>query len=542
MIRPAIVHAFLVLACCCSLGATDLHLSRLFCDHMVMQRQMPVPVWGWAAAGAEVVVTIDGQEKKAVADKDRKWMVRLDPLAVGEPRKLSVRCDAETLAVSDILVGEVWLCAGQSNMEWPLTAAANAPAEIAAADHPNLRLFEVGNDRAPDGPVDRLTDHYNPKEHPCTWRVCSPDTAKMFSASGYFFGRDLQQALKVPVGLVFNAVGATPIESWISREALLADADAKNLVLRWERMVAFAETPPGKAELDAVFADYDAKQKAARAKNEWVWRSDAYQAPSKRLGYPSTFFNGRVNTLIPYAMRGVIWYQGEGNTGMGHAYRRLLPMLIQDWRQRWGQGDFPFLYVQLANWGGNTSKDPSPSEWAELRESQLLTLKVPHTAMAVAIDIGDAGNIHPKNKQDVGRRLALAARATVYGESIVHSGPIYRSMRVDGGSIRLAFDHLGGGLMAKDGALQRFEIAGADRTFVWATAVIDGDAVVVRSDAVTQPVAVRYAWSHNPVGCNLFNKEGLPASPFRTDDWPGVTTAKTYTTALDKPISFTLTK
>lgn len=512
-----------------------LEVSQLFSDHMVMQRGMPVPVWGWASPEEKVTVSIGQQTKTAHADRAGKWLVRLDPMEPGAPRNMTVEGLAETVAVQDILLGEVWVCSGQSNMEWPLSAALHGKDEVAAADHPEIRLFEVGTGTTPEGPVERLKAS---PERKCIWQACSSSSAARFSAVGYFFGRDLQKALQVPVGLIYNAVGATPAEAWISRDALQSDPDLRFLIERWDRRLAYARTPAGRGELDQVFAEYDARQKEARAKGGWFWRSDAYQEPLKQLGYPGTFFNGRVHPLIPYAIRGVIWYQGEANTGMAHAYRSLFPALIKDWRSRWGQGEFPFLYVQLANWGGLSPQEPGPSDWAELRESQLLALRVTNTAMAVAIDIGEAEDIHPKNKQDVGRRLALAARAMVYREPVVHSGPIYRAMSVEGSSIRLHFDHIGGGLQARDGALKHFTIAPDSRKFVWAEAAIDGDTVVVHSDSVTNPVAVRYAWAVNPKGCNLYNKEGLPASPFRTDDWPGLTTAKDYRSQLDEPIAF----
>lgn len=518
------------------LGA--LELSQLFCDHMVMQRNMAVPVWGWASPGETIVVSFDGQVKEAVAGNDGKWMVRLDAMEADDPLTMTVRGEAKIMEIHDILLGEVWVCSGQSNMDWALVAARNGKEEAATADHPNIRLFGIGNGVTPKGPVERVEPYPQPDARPCQWRICNPKSAAMFSAVGYFFGRDLHQSLNVPVGLIVNAEGATPAEAWTSREALLADPDLKFIVRRWENMEAYAKTTPGKMELDAVLADYDAKQKSALANGGWVWRSDAYRSPDKRLGYPATFFNGRVNPLIPYAIRGVIWYQGEGNVDMGYAYRKLFPALITDWRKRWGQGDFPFLFVQLANWSGMIPENPTPSDWAELRESQLKALALPNTAMVVTVDLGEAHDIHPKNKQDVGLRLAMAARAVAYQENLVHSGPIYRRQRIEGGSIRVFFDSTGSGLMAKGGELRHFAIAGSDRRFVWANAEIDGDTVIVRSDEVPEPVAVRYAWAVNPDGCNLYNRESLPASPFRTDDWPGVTTDKNYASLYDRPVSF----
>jgi sialate O-acetylesterase len=521
-----------------SLAQAELELARLFSDHMVLQREMPLPVWGWAAPGEEITVTIDKQNKIVTADETGKWLVRLDPLEVGTPRKLTVRGKTESLTINDVLVGEVWVCSGQSNMEWPLSASTNGKVEVASADHPELRLFQVGNPVTPDGPAEKLLASAQQK---CVWQTCTPATAANFSAVGYYFGIILQKKLNVPVGLIHNAVGATPIEAWISREVMQRDANAQYLVERWDNIVKFSETEKGKAELAEVYAEYDAQQKEALANKKWFWRSDDYQAPSKRLGYPATFFNGRVKPLMPYAIRGVIWYQGEGNWAMPYAYRTLFRLLIQDWRRQWGQGDFPFLFVQLPNFG-MPAKEPEVGGWAELRESQASVLDLPNTGMAVALDQGDAKDIHPTNKAEVARRLTLAAQKIAYQQKILATGPLYREMKIEGKVIFLRFHTTGHELWAKDGQLQRFAIAGADRKFVWANAKIEGDTIVVQSDAVPQPVAVRYAWASNPEGCNLYNDEGLPAAPFRTDDWPSPTAEKTYLSELSKPITFKLWK
>lgn len=521
-----------------SLAQAELELARLFSDHMVLQRDMPLPVWGWAAPGEEVTVTIDEQSITATADDKGKWLVKLDALKVGTPRMLTVRGKTETLKINDVLVGEVWVCSGQSNMEWPLSASTNGKVEAAAADHPELRLFQVGNPVTPDGPADRLQASAQQK---CAWETCTPATAANFSAVGYYYGLILQKKLNVPVGLIHNAVGATPIEAWISRAAMQSDPDARFLVERWDNIVKYSESGKGKAELDDVLAEYDAKQKEALAQKKWFWRSDDYQVPTKRLGYPATFFNGRVKPLMPYAIRGVIWYQGEGNWAMPYAYRTLFPLLIQDWRKQWGQGDFPFLFVQLPNFGA-PAKEPETGGWAELRESQAAALALPNTAMAVAIDQGDAKDIHPTNKAEVARRLTLGALKLAYQQKIPCTGPVYRDMKIDGSAILLHFEHPLGGLRAKDGELQRFAIAGADRKFVWAKAKIEGDSIVVQSEAVPQPVAVRYAWASNPEGCNLYNDEGLPAAPFRTDEWPSLNAERTFKSELNKPITLKLRK
>jgi sialate O-acetylesterase len=530
--------AILLLLLVSPLAQAELELAPLFSDHMVLQRDMPLPIWGWAAPGEEITVAIDAQTKTVTADAAGKWLVKLDALKVGAPRTLTIRGKTETLTINDVLVGEVWVCSGQSNMEWPLSASTNGKTEITAAEHPELRLFQVGNETTPEGPAEKLKAS---AQHKCIWETCTPKTAEKFSAVAYYFGLNLQKQLNVPVGLIHNAVGATPIEAWVSRAAMQSDPDAKFLVERWDNIVKHSESEKGKAELNAVFAEYDAKQKAALAEKKWFWRSDDYQAPTKRLGYPATFFNGRVKPLMPYAIRGVIWYQGEGNWAMPYAYRTLFRTLIEDWRKQWGQGDFPFLFVQLPNFG-QPAKEPEVGGWADLRESQASVLGLPNTAMAVAIDIGDAKDIHPPNKLDVGNRLALAARAMVDQEKVRAAGPIYRRMEVEGNTIRLYFDELCGKLTAKNGELQRFAIAGPDRKFVWASAKIDGDTIIVQSEAVPIPIAVRYAWASNPEGCNLYNGDGLPAAPFRTDDWESPNAAKTFKSELNKPITFKLGK
>lgn len=523
-----------------ALAHAEVSVSPLFSDHMVLQRGVALPVWGWATAGEPITVSIDGQEQHAVTDKDGRWMLRLAPLQVGAPRTMTISGRTETLRIADILLGEVWLCAGQSNMVWPVSAADHGAQELAAASHPEIRLFEVAGGKSPVAEQERLDPNHLPDgmngsgQARCVWRASDPKSAVSFSAVGYFFGRALHEQLHVPIGLISNAVGATPIEAWMSHAALSATPEFRKALEWWAAVDGFADTAEGKRQLLAL------DEAGLKRFGKWSWRADSWLAPHNRLGHPSTFYNSRVHPLVPFALKGVIWYQGEGNTGNAIAYRDYFPALISDWRQQWGQGDFPFLFVQLANWGGAPPAQPQASEWAELRESQALALRLPNTGMAVAIDIGDPGNIHPRNKQDVGARLALAARAVAYGEQIVHAGPTYRDLSIDGNRLRLHFTSLGGGLVAKGGPLRGFALAGADRRFVWADAVIEGDTITVSAEAVPQPVAVRYGWAHNP-GCNLCNVEGLPAAPFRSDDWPGVTTGKGFAakdpaTALAFPI------
>jgi sialate O-acetylesterase len=336
---------------------------------------------------------------------------------------------------------------------------------------------------------------------------------------GYFFGRELHRSLGVPIGLINTSWGGTPAESWTSLDTLTGNADLKPIVDRWNH--ALAEFPKANEQYQKEFADW--KEAAEKAKAEG---KTAPPAPRPPLGpdHPhraAGLFNGMIVPLVPFAIRGAIWYQGESNAGRAYQYRTLLPAMIQDWREAWGQGEFPFLIVQLANFEARPPQ-PEGSDWAELREAQTMTLALPKTGMAVTIDIGEAKDIHPRNKQDVGRRLALAAQRIAYGNHLVYSGPVYDSMKIEGSKIRIRFQHVGGGLMAKGDAPLGFTIAGEERNFVPAHATIDGDTVVVWSDQVSDPVAVRYGWADNPV-CNLYNNAELPASPFRTDDWPGLT-------------------
>jgi len=639
-----------------------IRLAGIFSDHMVLQRGIKVPVWGWAPPGETVTVSLAGTKARAVADPSGRFQVRVGPLPAGGPHTLTV-AGGNTITVNDVLVGEVWLASGQSNMQMTVGGCLRAEEEIAAADHPTIRQFRV--------PV-RGT--FEPQaDTKGTWTVCSPKTVKGYSAVGYFFARDLQQRLKVPIGILNCSLGATRVQTWTSPEVLRQFpacaarlAAARNIrdnlpqlqadyeealakyKAQWKAQVekvldarsaeALADPAtdtgdwptmpiPGNWEagglpgfngavwfhkdvdLPASWAGKDivlhlgpidemdvtwfngtrvgglgsleplnvrhwshprryrvggALVKAGRnvirirvidtrgngglwgqpghllrvqragddegagipLAGRWRYKAGASlpSAPSKpfHMNLPGVLFNGMVHPLIPYGIRGAIWYQGEANASQADLYARLFPAMIRDWRQRWGQGQWPFLFVQLANYKAAID-EPGSSTWAELRDAQRKSLSVPNTAMAVTIDIGDATDIHPKNKQDVGRRLALAARAVAYGEDeLTHAGPLYRSMKIEGGKIRVAFDHTGGGLVARGGPLRRFAIAGKDRRFVWARAEIDGDSVVVWSPDVPHPVAVRYAWADNPAGCNLYNRAGLPASPFRTDDWPGM--------------------
>jgi sialate O-acetylesterase len=513
-VRLLLVLASLILVPAASLA--DVRLPAVLSDHMVLQQGMQVPVWGWADAGEEVAVQLGDLKAVTRAGADGTWKVAVGPLAAGGPLTMTV-AGKNTITVSDILVGEVWVCSGQSNMAWTVANSNNAQEEIAAADFPQIRLITVARVTADEPQADTKG----------SWAACSPQTVGNFSAAGYFFGRKLHKDLGVPVGLISSNWGGTRAEAWTSAPTLKADP---MFAPAFDQHVQSVETyVKNESTMKAKHEEQLAKWKEAadKAKAEGKpapRRPGPPQDPRTGPNRPCALYNGMITPLIPFAIRGAIWYQGESNAGKAYEYRRLFPLMIQDWRRNWGQGDFTFLFVQLANFMARKD-EPGDSAWAELREAQSMTLSLPKTGQAVIIDIGEEKDIHPKNKQDVGARLALAAEAISYGKDVVYSGPVYKAMKVDGGKAVLTFEHIGGGLVAKGDKLAGFAIAGEDRKFVWADARIEGDTVVVSSDKVAAPVAVRYAWADNP-DCNLYNKAGLPASPFRTDQWPGVTAPK----------------
>jgi len=476
----------------------DVKLPALISNGMVLQQGVNVPLWGWADEGELVTVEFQ-KERVATTTKNGKWMVRLKSLKPGGPFILTIS-GKNKLTLQNVLVGEVWICGGQSNMQWQLRQTDNAEAELAKASYPMIRLFTVPRSEV-DAPVNDVK---------ADWKECGPETAAAFSAIGYYFGRDLHKARNVPVGLINNAVGGSPAESWINAGVLNADAEYKQFAEDYRaKMLQFQKSM-------ATFKEDSEKAKA-----------EGRPAPRAmgRPWMPAGLYNGMLAPLVPFAIKGAIWYQGESNAERAYQYRRLFPTMIRDWRAEWGQGDFPFLFVQLAAFGPN-SKSLGESDWAELRDAQLMTLSnTPNTGMAVAIDVGTYNDIHPRNKQPVGSRLALSARAIAYGEKLMYSGPVYESMKIENDKAILSFKHSGGGLEARGGELKGFIIAGADRVWREAKAEIKGNRVIIASADVSKPVAVRYAWIKYPT-CNLFNKEGLPATPFRTDDWPGVTQPK----------------
>jgi sialate O-acetylesterase len=619
-------------------------LAPLFSDGMVLQRNIKNAVWGWADFGEKINIVWLDKTYTIMPDNTGKWMVYLDATPAGGPHTLTFT-GKNQIQIKDVLVGEVWICSGQSNMEWRMDMLNHKyDAEIAASANQNIRHIKIQNTTS-------LIPQNDVKNS--GWKPASPENTPSFTAVGYFFARELYEKLRVPIGLISSNWGGTVAQAWTSLDALQGFPNYTSEYEEWKKVAgnpnieksyndylkALAAKDAGsktwmsptlkttdwktmaqpsnweKTELEKVdgivwlrkeiildkadagkpltlrlgpiddndityfngvqvgategynvdrkyavkgmlvkagknviavrvqdtggggglWGDpknltIDVNDKQISLVGDWQYKIAANNAelprnPKAELAspnHPALLYNGMIAPLLPYGIKGVIWYQGESNAGRAYEYRRLFPTLITDWRNRWQQGEFPFLFVQLANFMA-VKTEPGESEWAELREAQTRTLQLPVTGMACIIDIGETNDIHPKNKLDVGKRLSYAARKIAYGEDMVHSGPLYFSHTTEGNKMRLTFTSVGTGLVAKGGDLKGFSIAGADKKFVWANARIEGNQVVVWSDAVPNPVAVRYAWADNPEGCNFYNKEDMPASPFRTDDWKGLT-------------------
>lgn len=499
-----------------SLRAAELKLAGIFTDHAVLQRDAAVPIWGWGDAGAEITVEFAGQKKSVTADAGGKWLVKLDPMpASAVPHDLLVtssnpKSEIRNLKCSDILVGEVWLGSGQSNMAMMVEGAKDYDNEKIASELPNVRMFKEESASADAAQADGKG----------SWSVCAPDTVGKFSATLFFFGREIHKTLNVPVGLINSSVGGTPIESWIAPEAQHADEKLKPFFATAEQANVTVPSDEAKKKYESALAQWEEAAKKARAEKQALPRkprnpSDVTALKARKAGVGvGGLFNGKIAPLIPYGIRGAIWYQGEANTRLPKPpfYQYQLPLLVNDWRTRWGY-DFPFAWVQLPNFGGEGR------DWPTVREAMLKTLALPKTGMSINIDIGEEKNIHPKNKQEIGRRLSLWALGTVYDQKVAAtSGPLPAGHEVRGSEVALSFTHTEGGLVAKDGELKGFVISGDDKQWMPAQARIEGDKVIVSNPTVKQPVAVRYAWENFPT-CNLFNGAGLPASPFRTDDW-----------------------
>lgn len=491
----------------------EVKLASVFTDHAVLQREAAVPVWGTARRGEKVTITFRDQTLATKADAAGRWRVDLAPMPANPYPAELVVVGSNTITLHDVLVGDVWLCSGQSNMEWPVRLADSAELETASAQFPLIRHFKVATQLAHDTPAATVQG---------SWTLCTPENAPHFTAVGYFFAREVHQDLGVPIGLLNVSWGGTPIESWLSPAMLAASPHADSVARAWAKTVA--EYPKKKAAYDRQLADWEQRAAAAKAAGkpepaDKPWRPAGPGLPEE----PTVVWQGMVAPVVPYAVRGLLWYQGESNVGRDLEYRDLLPALIRGWREAWAAGattaaePFPVLFVQLPNYADN---NPAGTAWALLREAQASALSQPVTGMIVTLDLGESANLHPTHKQEVGRRLALLARAEVYGEGVDAFGPTYAEHTIlPDGTVRVRFDHAEIGLVARGADLLGFQLAGADRVFHPATAVIDGDTVVLTCAEAKAPVAVRYAFANDPHDADLGNGAGLPAAPFRTDNW-----------------------
>jgi sialate O-acetylesterase len=494
----------------------DVSLPDVLSDSMVWQRGVRVPVWGKADPGEAVTVGFAGQTKKTVAGVDGRWRVWLDALKANATPAVLTVAGKNRVELKDVLVGEVWLVAGQSNMQFTLAETREAAEAIAAAGNPLIRLFNVSRQVG-----------FKHKPPPlATWQAASPESVREFSAAGYYFAVELQKELGVPVGVINSSYGGSQAEAWTPVQYLLASEELKPTVERtkiWEE-----ERPRVKVEYAEHLKRW--REEADKAKSAGARPSPSPPVPDALREYriASSIYDGMIEPLIPFPIRGAFWYQGESNEARAQQYGTLLPTMIRAWRERWGEGDFPFGIVQLPNY-----RDPQPEPldeaWSHIREAQRRTARsMKNAGLIVTIDVGEAHDIHPKNKLDVGRRMTRWALGSVYGRKLTVTGPMFREMKAGGSKLVLKFDDVGAGLRIRDGdRLQEFAVAGEDRKWHWAEARIVGkDAVEVRSTEVPRPVAARYAFNNNPRRPNLTNDTGLPAAPFRTDDWPGPTDGK----------------
>ncbi len=491
----------------------DVSLAPLFTDRAVLQRDKPLPVWGLADTGEHVQVTFRDQSRGTTTGADGRWIVFLDALPANIEGADLVVAGKNTLTIHDVLVGEVWLCSGQSNMEFMVKQGDNAAAEIAAANFPFIRHVKIKH-TVGASPADTVSTG--------GWQAASPETAGNFTAAGYFFARDIFKKLNVPIGIVNSTWGGTPVESWMSPAAVASDPAFAFIAARWQQRVA--EYPVKKPAWDAKFGDWRPAEAAAKAQGTAAHAAFLKQRPWQSAPRgpgdswtPTSLFDGMINPLLPYALRGALWYQGESNFDHASEYHALFAAMITAWRAHFGQGDFPFYWVSLANYK-NTGEDKTGLTYAFLREAQAQTLTLPNTGQALAIDIGDPDDIHPKNKQDVGRRLALLAKNRVYGITGDDTGPTFVGATREGAVLRVKFIHASAGLVAHDKPVQSLELAGANKVFYPATAKIDRDSLLVSAPEVQEPAAVRYAWKNFPEA-NLYNGAGLPAVPFRSDSW-----------------------
>ncbi len=502
--------------CLFTSGYAAVELPEVIGSHMVLQRNEQVPVWGTADPGEEVSVSFKGQLKHVTADQQGNWKVLLGPFKASfDPAEMIISGN-NRLVLEDILIGEVWLCAGQSNMQWTLEQSAGGDEAIKEADYPEIRLFNVSRDVAFKRKKGKLA----------SWQACSPETVPDFSGVGYFFGKSLHTKLNTPIGLINASYGGSQAEAWTPREYLAASKDLQPCIERekiWEQ-----ERPQVKNDYERQIREWEQAAKEAEAKGTKAPRRPRVPDALRDYRIAASIYQGMIEPLIPFYIRGALWYQGESNEERAEQYELLLSTMIRSWRENWDQGNFPFAIVQLPNFRG-VEDQPSDHAWSRLRDAQRQTfMKDPNTGLIVTTDIGEADDIHPTNKLDVGNRLCRWALADVYGQKITKSGPVYQKIKFSGNKAVISFSETGQGLQSCKGeALQEFAIAGADKKWYWAKAEIKGKKkVVVWSDQVPEPVAVRYAFNNNPANPNLSNETCIPATPFRTDMWPGPTAGK----------------
>jgi len=521
---------FLVPVLCLLFGGSalaELKLPAIISDHMVLQRDEPVTVWGWADEGDEILVAFAGQVKKTTTGKDGTWKLDLDAMpASASGRSMTIAGGSDNIVIKDILVGEVWVCSGQSNMEWTLSRASDSRLEIAAANYPLIRHAKFPHIATPEPQADV----------PTAWTLCSSETAANYTAVGYFFGRNLHQVLNVPIGLVNTSWGGTPSEAWTRPGAIEAVDNLKPLMKRWndnidkfdqKKVDEAYEKAMKKFKADKKKFEEEQAKKPEKERKKWTKRAPSKaRNPATAHHRPGNIYNGMIHPILNLTFKGAIWYQGESNQGRAHQYRTLFPLMIDSWRKDFDNGEFPFYFVQIADFRPEVDEPPAQSSWAEVREAQDLTLnKLKKTGQAVIIDIGMGTDIHPPNKQEVGDRLSRLALHHDYGKTeIIPHGPRYKSHEIKGDKVLVSFDVFGSSLKVYDrDPLAGFAIAGEDKKWHWADAkTVGGDKVEVWHKDVKKPVAVRYAWADNPV-CNLFNREDLPTAPFRTDDWEMMT-------------------
>ena len=498
--------------------AKAVELPTMFSDHGVLQQGTTVPVWGWGEPGETVTVEFAGQKVDQKVDKKGEWRVELKELKANADGQMMKVAGSQSggVELKNLLVGEVWMASGQSNMQWSLSQTERAEQDIPAAKYPSVRMFLTN----------RVTAETPQRKVAGSWLETTPENAGKFSAVGYYFALMLHRELDVPVGIICTAWGGKPSEAFTSREGLLTEPEGKSLVDQLDAAMAGYDPAKAQANYEKALANWKKKaaeikeaNKTAEKKQKLPRQPGKPSSPALAPNRPSSIYNAMIHPWVGYAMKGAIWYQGESNASRAKQYETIFPQLILDWRRLW-KTELPFYFVQLANFKKPSTEPGVPDAWAELQNAQLLTLSLPKTGMAIINDIGMANDIHPRNKLDVGERLARWALAKDYGkDDMVISGPIYKGSKVEGDKVRIMFDHADG-LKSRDGGpLKRFEIAGEDQKWVWADAKIEGSEVVVSSKEVEKPVAVRYAWASNPEGANLVNGEGLPASLFRTDDW-----------------------